>query len=99
VTVEPFELTPAVLRSLREDLLLFYTAEARSASAVLSDQDRRTKSGDDEMLENMHRTKRGRRWPPVCRLRAFSLGGSGSVWGMRCVRSPNRCFPSPASHS
>jgi D-glycero-alpha-D-manno-heptose-7-phosphate kinase len=57
VTVEPLELTPATLRSLRENLLLFYTGEARSASAVLSDQDRRTKSGDEEMLENMHRTK------------------------------------------
>lgn len=57
VTVEPLELSPATLRSLRENLLLFYTGEAREASAVLSDQDQRTRSGDDEMLANMHRTK------------------------------------------
>ena len=57
VDVEPLELSQETLRALRDQLLLFYTGEARDASAVLSDQDERTKSGDDEMLENMHRTK------------------------------------------
>ncbi len=57
VTVEPLELGPDTLKALREQLLLFYTGEARSASSVLSDQDQRTKVGDAEMLENLHRTK------------------------------------------
>jgi D-glycero-alpha-D-manno-heptose-7-phosphate kinase len=57
VVVEPLELEPAVLRRLRDHLLLFFTGEARSASAVLSDQDQRSKAGDGEMLENLHRTK------------------------------------------
>jgi D-glycero-alpha-D-manno-heptose-7-phosphate kinase len=57
VGVEPLELAPETLRALREQLLLFYTGEARDASLVLSDQDQRTKAGDDEMLENMDRTK------------------------------------------
>jgi D-glycero-alpha-D-manno-heptose-7-phosphate kinase len=57
VDVEPLELSPETLRGLREQLLLFYTGEAREASAVLSDQDERTKTGDEEMLENLHRTK------------------------------------------
>lgn len=57
VAVEPLELQPETLRALREQLLLFYTGEARDASAVLSDQDERTKAGDKSMLENMHRTK------------------------------------------
>ncbi len=57
VDVEPLELSPETLRALREQMLLFYTGEARDASAVLADQDSRTKTGDDEMLENMHRTK------------------------------------------
>ena len=57
VTVEPLELTPQTLRWLREHLLLFYTGEASDASGVLVDQDKRTKTGDDEMLENLHRTK------------------------------------------
>jgi D-glycero-alpha-D-manno-heptose-7-phosphate kinase len=46
VDVVPLELQAATLRLLRERMLLFYTGEARSASAVLSDQDERTKSGD-----------------------------------------------------
>jgi D-glycero-alpha-D-manno-heptose-7-phosphate kinase len=57
VGVEPLELLPETLRALREQLLLFYTGEARDASAVLSDQDARTRTGDEDMLENMHRTK------------------------------------------
>jgi D-glycero-alpha-D-manno-heptose-7-phosphate kinase len=57
VEVEPLELSAQTLRGLREQMLLFYTGEARSASSVLSDQDNRTKSGDAEMLENLHITK------------------------------------------
>jgi D-glycero-alpha-D-manno-heptose-7-phosphate kinase len=57
VHVEPLELDPAVLRRLRDHMLLFYTGEARSASKVLADQDERSKTGDEEMLENLHRTK------------------------------------------
>jgi D-glycero-alpha-D-manno-heptose-7-phosphate kinase len=55
--VVPLELSPETLRSLRDQLLLFYTGEARSASTVLADQDDRSKAGDQEMLENLHRTK------------------------------------------
>ena len=62
VEVEPLELGPEALRRLRDQLLLFYTGEARSASKVLADQDQRSKAGDEEMLENLHRTKElGRR--------------------------------------
>lgn len=57
VRVEPLELPPETLRALRDQLLLFYTGEARDASIVLSDQDERTRAGNEEMLENMHRTK------------------------------------------
>jgi D-glycero-alpha-D-manno-heptose-7-phosphate kinase len=57
VDVVPLELDEKTRRLLRERLLLFYTGEARSASAVLSDQDARTKSGEKVMLENLRRTK------------------------------------------
>jgi D-glycero-alpha-D-manno-heptose-7-phosphate kinase len=57
VSVEPLELSDETLRGLREHMLLFYTGEAREASAVLHDQDSRTKTGDGEMLENLRRTK------------------------------------------
>jgi D-glycero-alpha-D-manno-heptose-7-phosphate kinase len=57
IEVQPLELNPAVLHKLRDQLLLFYTGEARSASAVLADQDTRSKAGDAAMIENLHRTK------------------------------------------
>jgi D-glycero-alpha-D-manno-heptose-7-phosphate kinase len=57
VEVEPLELELGVLRRLRDHLLLFYTGEARSASKVLADQDTRSKVGDPQMIENLHRTK------------------------------------------
>lgn len=57
VTVEALELSFATLRALRDNLLLFYTGEARGASSVLADQDSRTQSGDSEMLKNLHMTK------------------------------------------
>ena len=36
VDVEPLELSPETLRGLQQQLLLFYTGEAREASVVLS---------------------------------------------------------------
>jgi D-glycero-alpha-D-manno-heptose-7-phosphate kinase len=57
VEVEPLELAPPTLRALRDNMLLFYTGESRSASVTLGDQNERTKAGDAEMLENLHRTK------------------------------------------
>jgi D-glycero-alpha-D-manno-heptose-7-phosphate kinase len=57
VDVVPLELGPDTLRRLRDNLLLFYTGEAREASSVLADQDKRSRYGDEEMLANLHRTK------------------------------------------
>jgi D-glycero-alpha-D-manno-heptose-7-phosphate kinase len=57
VDVDPLDLRPETLAHLRDRLLLFYTGEARSASAVLADQDQRSKAGDSTMIENLHRTK------------------------------------------
>ena len=62
VDVEPIELSSETLRRLDQNLLLFFTGEAREASTVLSDQDVRSRSGDEEMLANLHATKEmGRR--------------------------------------
>jgi len=57
VDVEPLELDPEVLRRMRDQLLLFYTGEARSASKMLADQDERSKAGEPAMLSNLHRIK------------------------------------------
>ena len=57
VDVIPLELAQDTLKKLRDNLLLFYTGESRPAAAVLSDQDTRSRAGDEEMLENLHTTK------------------------------------------
>lgn len=57
VEVEPLALSDSTLQKLRHNLLLFYTGEARKASAILSDQAGRTQTGDREIVENLHRTK------------------------------------------
>ena len=57
VDVEALDLSPDTLRGLRNNLLLFYTGEARSAGAVLADQDQRTRAADADMLANLHRIK------------------------------------------
>ena len=57
VDVEPLELSRRTLDRLRNNLLLFYTGEARSASAILADQVKRTEAGDETMRANLDRTK------------------------------------------
>ena len=58
VTVEPLELREQTLTDLRNNMLLFYTGASRSASGILSDQVKRTESGDDDMLANLHQIKK-----------------------------------------
>jgi D-glycero-alpha-D-manno-heptose-7-phosphate kinase len=57
VNVEPLELSEQTLRKLRNNFLLFYTGEARSASSILAHQVQQTEQSDSEMVENLHRTK------------------------------------------
>jgi D-glycero-alpha-D-manno-heptose-7-phosphate kinase len=91
VDVEPLELDAGVLRRMRDQLLLFYTGASRSASKVLADQDERSKSGDQEMLENLHYTKElGHRSCEL--LRSGDLDGYGELmhdhWEHKRRRSP-----------
>ncbi|WP_445148480.1 GHMP family kinase ATP-binding protein [Baekduia sp. Peel2402] len=57
VTVDPLEIDDRTMRQLRNNMLLFYTGEARSASKVLSHQVKQSAANDQVMLENLHRTK------------------------------------------
>jgi len=57
VIVTPLALSDATTRALNDNLMLFYTGETRSASAILSDQNTRTNAADQAMLENLDRTK------------------------------------------
>lgn len=57
VTVSPLAISDQTMRALNDQLLLFYTGETRSASAILADQNTRTVAADDAMLANLDHTK------------------------------------------
>lgn len=57
VDVHLLSVTEATRDALREEFLLFYTGEARSAADLLSHQVTRTLAGDPDVEQNLHRTK------------------------------------------
>ena len=57
VTAAPLKLDMDTIFNLEDNLLLFFTGFARSASNILKDQKERTQSSDAEMLANLHYVK------------------------------------------
>ncbi|HEY6039530.1 MAG TPA: hypothetical protein VIV58_34860 [Kofleriaceae bacterium] len=57
VHAEPLAMAQSTLHELEDHLLLFFTGFSRSASAILKDQDQRTKSSDNSMVEGLHYVK------------------------------------------
>lgn len=57
VHAEPIAMSATTLHELEDHLLLFFTGFSRSASAILKDQDTRTKQADNKMIEGMHYVK------------------------------------------
>ena len=57
VIVSPLKINTETLANLEDNLILFYTGYNRPASEVLRDQDQRSKSGDQTMVNNLHFTK------------------------------------------
>ena len=57
VEYRPVRLAEETLYNLEDNLLLFFTGYSRSASAILKDQNDRSKQNDQAMLDNLHFTK------------------------------------------
>jgi D-glycero-alpha-D-manno-heptose-7-phosphate kinase len=57
VEYRPAKISEETLFNLEDNLLLFFTGYSRSASAILKDQNERSKQSDQAMLENLHFTK------------------------------------------
>ena len=57
VSVEPLNIADGVVDQLESNLILLFTGKERSASEILRDQDTKSKNGDPEMFENLHRIK------------------------------------------
>jgi D-glycero-alpha-D-manno-heptose-7-phosphate kinase len=57
VDVQPLRLQTETLHNLEDNLVLFFTGFTRSASAILQDQDSRSRQKDRDMLDNLHFVK------------------------------------------
>ena len=53
----PLKLSEETHDNLEDNLLLFFTGYSRSASAILKEQDQKSKSDDKSMVENLHFAK------------------------------------------
>ncbi|HEY8835323.1 MAG TPA: galactokinase, partial [Chthoniobacterales bacterium] len=54
VEAAPLKISEETLFNLEDNLLLFFTGYARSASAILKEQDDKSKQADSAMMENLH---------------------------------------------
>lgn len=57
VKVEPVRIERALVEHLDERLLMFFTGYSRQAVSLLSDQHKRTETGDQSMIDQMHQVK------------------------------------------
>jgi D-glycero-alpha-D-manno-heptose-7-phosphate kinase len=57
VEAVPLAIDDEFRHALEDNLLLFFTGFSRAASAILKDQDSRTKSQDSAMIDNLHYVK------------------------------------------
>jgi D-glycero-alpha-D-manno-heptose-7-phosphate kinase len=53
----PLKISEETLFDLEDNLLLFFTGYSRSASAILKEQDQKSKQSDSTMIENLHFVK------------------------------------------
>ena len=53
----PLKISEETLYNLEDNLLLFFTGYSRSASAILKEQDTKSKAADPSMIENLHFVK------------------------------------------
>jgi D-glycero-alpha-D-manno-heptose-7-phosphate kinase len=57
VEATPLRVSAETLHDLEDNLTIFFTGYSRSASAILKDQDHKTKQNDAGMIANLHVTK------------------------------------------
>lgn len=57
VNASPLRVSEETLYNLEDNLLLFFTGYSRSASAILREQDQKSKAADTAMIDNLHFVK------------------------------------------
>ena len=58
VEISPLRITKENLYNLQDNLIMLFTGYSRSASAILKEQDDKSKENNDEMIENLHHVKK-----------------------------------------
>jgi D-glycero-alpha-D-manno-heptose-7-phosphate kinase len=96
VDVQPLALDDETRYRLEDNLLLFFTGFARSASTILQEQDRRTRENDARVIDSLHHVKElGLRSKAV--LEAGDLAGFGKLmdeqWETKRTRSQSASSP------
>lgn len=96
VEVQPLALDDETRYSLEDNLLLFFTGFARSASTILREQDSRTRQNDARVIDSLHHIKElGLRSKAV--LEAGDLAGFGKLmdeqWESKRTRSQSASTP------
>jgi D-glycero-alpha-D-manno-heptose-7-phosphate kinase len=89
VDVQPLRIAPATLHRLEDHLVLFFTGYTRNASAILKDQDVRSKQKDREMIENLHFVKQAG-YESKAALEAGDLKGFAELMHSHWVRKRAR---------
>jgi len=54
VEISPVRMRKETLYDLEDNLILFFTGYSRQASSILREQDDKSRSGDDEITDNLH---------------------------------------------
>jgi len=57
VLMEPLQISHEAIDQLESNITLFYTGKQRSASAILAEQDQKSKQDDAEMIRNLDQVK------------------------------------------
>jgi len=57
VLVEPLRIPEEAMEQLEDSIVLFFSGKERSASEILSEQDKECKNHNSEMIENLHQIK------------------------------------------
>lgn len=57
VLVEPLHISDETMEQLESNLMFFFTGKERSASEILSEQDKKSQKNDPEMIQNLNRIK------------------------------------------
>lgn len=57
VTMEPLRISDNTLYELEDNLIMFFTGYSRKASSILKEQDNKSKSANQDMIDNLHYVK------------------------------------------